>query len=83
MTAVPLVPEDTNGPQFFDVYRRDLQTGTTELVSRGPDAVGDRGGEAPSISPTGGFVTFLSSSSNLVTDDANGAADDLFLWTAP
>lgn len=83
VTAEPLVPEDTNGPQFFDVYRRDLLTGTTELVSRGPDAVGERGGQAPSISATGGFVTFLSTSSNLVADDANGAADDLFLWTAP
>lgn len=71
-----LVPNDTNGA--YDVFRRDMQTGTTTRVS-----VTSSGGQAvlgayvsgPSaISSDGRYVTFTSES-NLVPNDVNGLAD--------
>lgn len=54
-----LTPGDTNS--FSDVYVRDLQTGTTELVSiKDGDAQVAKGGSEPKISGDGRFVSFLS-----------------------
>jgi Tol biopolymer transport system component len=69
-----LVTGDMNGAG--DVFLRDLQSGTTERVS-----VDSSGGEAngtsvwPSITADGRYVVFMSSASNLVSGDTNGAAD--------
>ena len=55
---------------------RDLQTGTTELVSqRASD--GPQGGTstAPAINRDGRYVAFKSTSTNLVANDGNGGAD--------
>ena len=62
--ATNLVAGDTNGKG--DVFVRDLQTGTTTLVSvnsRGEQA--DGGGNSPDISGDGRYVVFLSASGNL------------------
>lgn len=59
-----LVSGDTN--ETYDVFLRDLQTGTTTLVSvnsSGQQANG--GGKEPSISGDGRYVVFLSKSNNL------------------
>lgn len=68
------VAGDTNRAR--DVFRRDLQTGTTQRVSL--DSAADQGNnwsDFPSISADGRYVTFVSHASNLVADDTNGVAD--------
>jgi Tol biopolymer transport system component len=59
-----LADNDLNGT--FDVFRRDLQSGATELVS--VNSAGNSGNgvsEAPSISGDGGEVAFQSSATDL------------------
>ncbi len=62
-----------------DVFVRDLQTGTTRLVSvnrAGTDSGnGFSGGQSPVISADGRFVAFWSLASDLVATDTNGVAD--------
>jgi hypothetical protein len=63
-----LVPGDTNG--IADVFLRDLQAGTTTLVSVGASASGavllQSGSAAPEISADGRYVAFYSTATNLV-----------------
>ncbi len=69
-----LVSGDTNGT--WDVFLRDLQSGTTERVS--VDSVGGQANgpsDVPSISADGRFVAFESHASNLVAGDTNGFTD--------
>jgi len=73
-TASNLVEGDTNGER--DIFRLDLLDLTMLRVS-----VTNGGGQAngtafySSISADGRYVAFLSSASNLVTGDTNGASD--------
>lgn len=72
--ADDLTPGDSNG--YWDIFVRDRIDGTTELVSlssTGEQA--DHHSAEPSISDDGRFVTFRSTASNLVPDDANNRAD--------
>jgi hypothetical protein len=73
--ASDLVPIDAsiNG----DIFVRDLQTGTTVLVSINADgtASGNNGSIHGMISANGRYVAFSSVASNLVSNDTNGAAD--------
>jgi hypothetical protein len=76
--ASNLVAGDANGES--DVFVRDLQTGTTELVS------GDDSGNpsnfasyGPSMSADGRYVVFTSQSTNLVADDDTKAEPDGFV----
>ena len=76
--ASNLVPYDTNG--WLDIFVRDLATGTTIRAS--VDSSGNQANEtswAPAFSPDGRFVAFTSSASNLVANDANGHAADVFI----
>ncbi len=69
-----LVPGDTNG--LIDVFRKDLETGEVVLVSTATDGTqGSISSYNPSISDDGRYVTFQSTSSNLVAGDGNVAAD--------
>jgi Tol biopolymer transport system component len=69
-----LVPGDTNGQD--DIFVRDRQSATTELVSVGSAGVqGNSFAYLPSISSDGRFVAFESPSSNLVALDTNGCSD--------
>jgi hypothetical protein len=63
--ASNLVPGDTNG--IPDIFVRDLQTGSTVLVSVGavPRGLQDTA-EAPDITPDGRYVAFYDSATNLV-----------------
>lgn len=76
--ASNLVADDTNN--WFDVFVRDRQTGTTERVSissSGEEQIfrpGDRCWD-PDISDDGRFVTFMSSARNLVPNDTNESTD--------
>lgn len=72
--ASNLVPDDRNGAR--DVFVHDRLTGAVSRVSvssSGLEAVGDS--HTPAISADGRFVTFVSAAPNLVTVDANAAAD--------
>jgi hypothetical protein len=80
--ATNLVPGDTNG--FFDVFVRDLQAGTTELVSVGLGGVPANGNSGDSlggsirgfaINADGRYVAFWSQATNLVAGDTNGFLD--------
>jgi hypothetical protein len=69
-----LVPGDSNGRT--DIFVRDLQTLTTELVSVSSSGVqGNGNSHYPHISADGQFVTYRSAASNLVSGDANGVTD--------
>ena len=74
-TANDLGPADTNGAQ--DVFVRDLQTGTTTLVS--VNAAGTNGGNATSFDPVfsadGRLVAFESAASDLGLTNTNGEFD--------
>jgi Tol biopolymer transport system component len=72
--ATNLVPGDTNGT--WDAFIRDRQSGTTERVSvdsGGAQGNGLSGGS--SISADGRYLAFVSSATNLVPGDTNGALD--------
>jgi len=76
--ASNLVSVDNNG--FTDTFVHDRETGRTERVS-----VASNGAEAnassslAAISPEGRFVAFSSTATNLVGNDGNGAAADIFV----
>ncbi len=72
--ASDLVANDTNGTE--DVFVRDLQTGTTTLVSINRTGTGSNGGSSdPVISADDRFVAFLSDASDLVANDTNNTTD--------
>ena len=80
--ANDLVANDTNGT--IDVFVRDLQAGTTTLVSinrTGTDSGkgGTFGSILPTISADGRFVVFSSDASDLVANDTNGNGFDVFV----
>jgi Tol biopolymer transport system component len=76
-TADDLVASDTNGVQ--DVFVRDLQTGSSVLVSVGFDGSAASGvSENPVISADGHSVAFISNATNLVAGQS-GSGFNVFL----
>ena len=72
--ATTLVPGDANGRA--DVFRREIATGTTELVSLAWNgAQGDQDSLEPELSADGRCVTFFSYATNLVPGDTNAKPD--------
>lgn len=72
--ASNIVAGDANST--FDVFRHDLVTRATVLVSENTSGgVGDDESRAPSISSDGGRVAFWSEAEDLVSDDDNAMAD--------
>lgn len=73
--AANLAGQDTN--RSTDVFVRDMQSGTTRLVSASTDGL--RAGNGPSSNPfltrNGRWVAFESAASDLVLDDTNGVTD--------
>ena len=67
------------GTSNNNVFLRDLQNGTTIMIS--VDALSGKGGggSRPSVSYDGNRIAFYSHTSTLVTDDKNGIWD-IFLW---
>jgi len=79
-------PDMPSGPVVFDqLFRRNLQTGSVDLLSRDtagdPAAQGVLSFDPPSASFDGNRVVFSSFASTLVSGDTNGFAD-VFLWDA-
>ncbi|MBA3726397.1 MAG: hypothetical protein H0W86_08070 [Armatimonadetes bacterium] len=69
-----LVLGDINGED--DVFVRDVQNGTTEIVSvSSAETRGNGASYFPAIDGAGRFVTFTSLASNLVTGDSNEVHD--------
>jgi Tol biopolymer transport system component len=64
---------DTNGNA--DVFVRDRQTGTTEVISVATGGSQPLTGLRPAISANGRCVAFVNFDSNLVPGDTNGALD--------
>lgn len=76
-TATNLVANDLNGHQ--DIFVRDLQTNTTELVSLANDgSQANLYSHYPEISADGRYVTFRSAANNLHAGDTN-TADDIYV----
>src|SRR5436190_1223162 len=75
-SANNLITNDNLAP-YLDVFRRDLLTGETVLISR--QASGTGGGNAdcatPSVSANGQWIAFASSASDLLASDNNGSSD--------
>jgi Tol biopolymer transport system component len=72
--ADDLVPDDSNGNMDVLVY--DTQAGTNALVSVGMDGNSGAGFSSSLVmSADGRFVAFVSTATNLVANDTNGAAD--------
>ena len=78
-TASDLVPAfvDGNAGTAADLYIRDVDLGTTALVT--PNATGTASANASSssleITPDGRYVVFTSAASDLVAGDTNGRSD--------
>lgn len=68
------------GSCCYQVFVRDRAAGTTEFVPVTVDGnAPDQGSRNPSLSADGRFVLFQSLASNLVANDTNGQAADLFV----
>jgi len=75
--ASNLVPGDTNG--YYDVFVRDLVSGTTEVVSvDSSGALGNGWSQFPQISGDGRYVVYQSDATNLIPNDVN-QAEDIFV----
>ncbi|HET6978868.1 MAG TPA: Calx-beta domain-containing protein [Pyrinomonadaceae bacterium] len=72
LVTIPMAP---NG--FTEVFARDLQTGTTTLLSVNMQGTMSVGGEVPVISGDGRFAVFQSSAPDITADDS-GSGLDLF-----
>jgi Tol biopolymer transport system component len=73
-----LIPADTNGA-ISDIFIYDRFKDSIELVSvASTGAVTDGDSFSPSLSSDGRYVAFVSSATNLVPGDTNGA-DDVFV----
>jgi hypothetical protein len=77
-SADDLVPGDANDAQ--DVFVRDLQTGTTTLVSVSTNGVNPGNGDSfsPIISSDGRYVLFHSLASNLAAGSFGSGIENLF-----
>ncbi|MBA3532293.1 MAG: PD40 domain-containing protein [Ardenticatenales bacterium] len=77
-SATNLVASDGNAATT-DIFRRNVGTGQTELISvSSAEVQGDGESNNPHISPDGRYVVFESSASNLVPNDTN-SRQDVFL----
>ena len=73
-TASNLVAGDTNG--YADIFVRDRELGITTRISVASDGGEGNGiSTGSAISADGRYVTFISTASNLVAGDTNGATD--------
>jgi Tol biopolymer transport system component len=79
--ASDLVSEDTHG--VANVFVRDLQTGTTTLLSRNSASGGNAWSSAPVMSGDTSLVAFASLSSDFVPGDLNNTVDLFYVRLNP
>ena len=71
----PSVPS-LQGPGATQIYLHDRETGSTVLVSRGPDGrPGDGDSSTPALSGDARYLVYASNASNLVPGDTNQVTD--------
>jgi len=70
LVTTPMAP---NG--FTEVFARDLQTGTTTLLSVNMQGTMSVGGEVPVISGNGRYAVFQSSAPDITASDSGGGLD--------
>jgi Tol biopolymer transport system component len=77
--ASDLVDTDSNGDA--DVFRRDMQTGTTEMVSINAAGTDSGGGASryPVMSPDGRFIAFTSNGQDFIAPPDAGFNTDVFV----
>ena len=79
--ADDLVPGADGNAGVRDIYVRDMQTGTTVLVSRAPGGpAANDVSDSPSISNDGNVVVFSSMATNLSGDDTGPLLRDIFVF---
>jgi Tol biopolymer transport system component len=80
--ATTLVPGITDSNNATDIFVRDLQTGTVRCLSLQPNGqlTGGDASRLPRISADGRYVVFTSLAPNLVANDINGFAADVFRY---
>jgi hypothetical protein len=71
--ATDAVGVDTNGQQ--DIFVRDMQSTTTQLISKNGTTQADQPSFEPHISANGNFVVFATAATNLNGADNNGLSD--------
>jgi hypothetical protein len=74
-----LVPNDAN--RTFDIFRRDLLTGSTTLVSvntNGTSTASGRSSRSPIIAGNGRYILFLSFATDLAPEVPAGTVENLF-----
>src|SRR5262249_1905058 len=78
--ATNLAPNDHNG--HLDVFLRDIDAGTTTLVSHAFLSTESGNGDSlqAGISADGRYVTFYSAASDLIASDTNGTTVDAFVF---
>jgi LPXTG-site transpeptidase (sortase) family protein len=80
-SSADLVTDDTNG--YSDIFVHDRHTGLTTRVSvtsSGAQATGGWNGSFPGVISAGGrYVVFQSEATNLIANDVNGPATDIFI----
>ena len=77
--ATNLVAVDANG-STYDVFLRDLETGTTALVSVSSDEEqGNSHSDAPSINADGSIVAFMSFATNLVAGTGDESYSNIYV----
>jgi hypothetical protein len=82
LTAATKPPASCPKPPGPDtqIYRTNLASGATELVSRAPNGCYANGESSfPDVSADGRYVVFTSRGTNLVSPDGNGQQQDIFL----
>jgi hypothetical protein len=73
-----VVSADLNG--FYDIFMKKLPNGAIFRVSQTTAGLEGNGGSIfPSLANNGNFVTFLTSATNLTSDDYSAAADEQLL----
>jgi hypothetical protein len=70
LVTIPMAP---NG--FTEVFARDLQTGTTTLLSVNMQGTMSVGGEVPVISGNGRYAVFQSPAPDITANDSGGGLD--------
>ena len=76
-----LVSNDSNGTSRFDVFLRDMQAGTTMLISVTPDGLGSGNADSHTLmfSADRSRIVFLSSATNLVALPDSNLSLDVFV----
>jgi Tol biopolymer transport system component len=78
-----LVPNFVNAFSTGDIYLRDMQSGTTTVITHNGNLGGNFDSYDPQLSDDGKTLIFVSSAFNLGLNDSNTNLDDVFAYNVP